>query len=352
MTSMSDMSTRRNIRAALILVLLVAAACATAPPAPVAPPKVPFEQKMAWMLRLEDQRILRQSPPTPPPPDVVTVRGRAPSPPPPPPPVNPDLTLLVTDPEARIRRRAAMAIGRAGLREGVPFLTTALGDTDPDVRAMAAFAIGLIGDAAGVAPVTAALVDSSPIVRGRAAEALGQIALTQPPQLDDAARKQAADAIGRLAAEYARAPAVAAMTPDDDSGPAAPEAEAFRLAVSALVRLKGYEQLAAAVLDPSGQRVTPWWPVAYALGRIDDKRAQPALLAALKGPGKYSVAFAARGLGVINVRDLFGVAYERGQLERAKQQRERLRERGGGGRQCRRHVPTRANRVSSANSAS
>lgn len=298
MTSMSDMSTRRNIHGVLILVTLVAGGCATAPPAAVAPPKIPFEQKMAWMLRLEDQRILKQSPPTPPPPNVVTVRGRTVSPPPPP-PVNPDLTILVTDPEARIRRRAAMAIGRAGLREGVPVLTTALGDTDPDVRAMAAFALGLIGDATGVAPLTAALADSSPIVRGRAAEALGQIALTQAPPLDDAVRKQAADAIGRVAAEYARSPAVAAIPPDDDSWPAAPEAEAFRLAVYALVRLKGYEQLAAAVLDPSGQRVIPWWPVAYALGRIDDKRAQPALIAALKGPGKYSVAFAARGLGVI-----------------------------------------------------
>ena len=60
-----------------------------------------------------------------------------------------------------------------------------------------------------------------------------------------------------------------------------------------------YEQLAATVLTANGQRVTTWWPVAYALGRIEDKRAQPALLAALAGPGKYSAAFAARGLGVL-----------------------------------------------------
>src|SRR4029078_10555794 len=42
-----------------------------------------------------------------------------------------------------------------------------------------------------------------------------------------------------------------------------------------------------------------WWPVAYALGRIEDKRAAPALVKMLNGPGKYSPAFAARGLGVL-----------------------------------------------------
>jgi cyclophilin family peptidyl-prolyl cis-trans isomerase len=69
--------------------------------------------------------------------------------------------------------------------------------------------------------------------------------------------------------------------------------------VYALVRLRAYEQLSAAVLDASGERVTRWWPAAYALGRIEDKRAGPALIAMLAGPGKYSTAFAARGLGAI-----------------------------------------------------
>ena len=51
------------------------------------------------------------------------------------------------------------------------------------------------------------------------------------------------------------------------------------------------------MLDASGHPVTTWWPVAFALRRIEDTRAQPALLELLRRPGKYTVAFAARGLG-------------------------------------------------------
>jgi len=47
--------------------------------------------------------------------------------------------------------------------------------------------------------------------------------------------------------------------------------------LTALVRLKAYEPLAAAVLDQSGQPRSTWWPVAFALQRIGDQRAAPAL---------------------------------------------------------------------------
>jgi cyclophilin family peptidyl-prolyl cis-trans isomerase/HEAT repeat protein len=102
-----------------------------------------------------------------------------------------------------------------------------------------------------------------------------------------------------MVAEYAKSPVVSSMMPDDEKWPAPPEAEAFRLGIYALVRLGTYEPLAAAVLDSRGVPVTNWWPVAYALGRIEDRRAVPALLVILNGPGKYSAAFAARGLGVL-----------------------------------------------------
>jgi cyclophilin family peptidyl-prolyl cis-trans isomerase/HEAT repeat protein len=271
---------------AALLAAALASGCATAPVAAPVAPITSFEQKMAWMLELEDRRILRLEIPPPAAPPPVVRRGRpAPLPPP---VVTPDLTTLVSDAEPRVRRRAALAIGRVGLPDGIKALTGMLTDTDPEVRGMAAFALGLIGDGSAAPALIAALADLSPVVRGRAAEALGQIGA-----------KDASEAIGRMAAEYARGPAVLAMQGDDEKWPAAPEVEAFRLGIFALVRLGAYEPLAAAVLDQSGRPATSWWPVAYALGRLGDARAQPALLELLRTPGKYSAAFAARGLGVI-----------------------------------------------------
>ncbi len=282
---------------------IVAVGCASAPPRAAAPtaPRIPIEKKMSWLLQLEDRRVLRLESPVPPaapPPTPVRGRARTPSAPPAP-AVLPDLTVLVTDSEARIRRRAALAIGRVGLNAGVQPLVGALSDTDPDVREMAAFALGLIGDVAAAPALIKALGDGSPIVRGRAAEALGQIDAKDKEQVNPAARREAGDAIGGMVAEYARTPAVTTLQGDDETWPAAPEAEAFRLGLYALVRLGTYEPLASSVLDSAGSRVTTWWPVAYAMGRIEDKRAAPALVQMLKGPGKYSPAFAARGLGAL-----------------------------------------------------
>jgi cyclophilin family peptidyl-prolyl cis-trans isomerase/HEAT repeat protein len=92
------------------------------------------------------------------------------------------------------------------------------------------------------------------------------------------------------------------MKSDDESWPAPAEADAFRLALGALVRLHAYEPLAAAVTDGNGTPVTTWWPVAYALQRIADPKASAALKHLLSTPGKYTVAFAANGLGGIKDR--------------------------------------------------
>ncbi len=283
-------------------VTLLSAGCASAPPAaaPTTTPKIALEQKMSWMLQLEDRRILKLEAPAAPAAPAVPARGRGRGAVAPPATVvTPDLTVLLSDSEARIRRRAALAIGRVGLPAGIQPLVARLSDTDPDVRAMAAFALGLIGDATAVAPLINALTDASPIVRGRAAEALGQIEAKEKDQVNPADRRDAGDAIGPMVAEYAKSPVVSSMMPDDEKWPAPPEAEAFRLGIYALVRLGTYEPLAAAVLDTQGVPMANWWPVAYALGRIEDRRAVPALLLILNGPGKYSAAFAARGLGVL-----------------------------------------------------
>jgi HEAT repeat protein/cyclophilin family peptidyl-prolyl cis-trans isomerase len=233
-----------------------------------APSLSAFEQKMSWILKLEDMRVLKD-------PDVASA----------------DLVRLTADSEARVRRRAALAIGHVGLAAGVPPLVDLLKDPDPEVKQMAAFAIGLIGDKSGRDPLTGALGDPSPVVQASAAEALGLIG-----------DPSAADAIGRIVAGIVQSGAVAKPpTPVDEARVDTPAA-VFRLGVFALVRLKAYDQLAAAVIDPSGRPKTTWWPVAFALQRLEDRRGLGALQALARDPDPYTRAFAIKGLGALKDR--------------------------------------------------
>ncbi len=279
MTSQLRTTARRCPAFAARLVVLPAllAGCATtAPPAPV----VTMEQKLSWILRLEDQRALRDPAPAA---AVAPRRGRTQPPAPP----SPDLLALVRDDLARVRRSAALAIGRVGLPEGVPALSATLeSDPDPVVRQAAAFALGVLGDAAGAAPLRRALDDPDPLVQGRAAEALSLLG-----QADAVAD------IGRMVARQLESSNVAVLDPDAPPEGQEPAADAFRLGVVALGRLKAYEPLAAAVLGRDGLPRVGWWPVAFALQRTGDRRALPALLALARGGGSVGRSFAARGLG-------------------------------------------------------
>src|SRR5580765_6888287 len=105
---------------------LGAAACASAPPAPrisppppapPSPPRLSFEEKMARILRLEDQRMLRDVVAPAPAPAPDSAPGPVTTPLPSAPPA--DLVALLADEEARTRRRAALAVGRVGLVDGV-----------------------------------------------------------------------------------------------------------------------------------------------------------------------------------------------------------------------------------------
>jgi HEAT repeat protein/cyclophilin family peptidyl-prolyl cis-trans isomerase len=244
---------------------------------------------MAWILRLEDQRMLRDTGPAVAPAPPVAIRGQAPVVLPPPPP--PDLTRLLADEEARVRRRAALAIGRVGLADGVQPLVAVLADPDPEVRQMAAFALGLLGDLRARDPLVRALADASPLVQGSAAEALG---LLGDPS--------AADAVGRLASQIVQSGAFAQIPGDDDDVRRDTPSAAYRLALYALVRLKAYPQIAAAALEQNGQPRVRWWPVAFALQRLEDKRALPALLTLAKDAHAYTRAFAVKGLAALRDR--------------------------------------------------
>jgi HEAT repeat protein/cyclophilin family peptidyl-prolyl cis-trans isomerase len=276
---------RTASRSALVAVHIICSACASAPVVPTIP-VITWEQKLSAIVRLEDRRILRE--PNPPAPVILRpATKRQPAIVAPPPPT--DLVRLLRDDEARVRRRAALAIGRVGLSEGVEPLTMLLADSEVEVGQMAAFGLGLIGDAAARQPLLNALKDSRPLVQGRAAEALGLIG-----------NRMDAPAVSAMVQNHIRAGVLKGVMPDDLGYPLAPPIEATRLGLYALTRLQDYDALAAAVLA-NGQPVSTWWPIAYALQRVGDPRAGPALTALLSTPGRFTAAFAARGLGLARV---------------------------------------------------
>ncbi len=242
------------------LIALTSCGPQAAPVVTPTPPPMAFEQKMRWILRLEDERQLRGS--------------------------GGDLITLMGDPEARVRRRSALAVGRVRLPDAIPGLTTMLqSDADPEVRQMAAFAMGLIGDAGATPVLLTALTDADPLIQGRAAEALGLIA-------DKAAARQ----IAAMVATQVNGTALNGLNPDDMGYPKASGVEAVRLGIYALVRLGSYDGLASALLDPQGRPRSRWWPVAYGFQRVNDSRAASVLLDLFAGEGQLTRSFAARGL--------------------------------------------------------
>ena len=283
----TDRKSRTYVKAVLLgtFVGFVACGCATAPRVvPIPPPT--FQEKLSWILRLEDQRILRD--PSPPQPAVAADSGA--SPPvdtllAPPPPV-PDLVALLDDAEPQLRRRAALALGRVGLSEGVAPLIDRLADLEVEVRQMSAFALGLIGDPAATDALVGALQDPSPRVQGRAAQALGRIGAVV-----------AAEPIGDLVRTHVTA--AFDVDPEDLSYPQPAAVEAFRLALYALADLDAFEPLARTILEEDGQPILWWWPVAYALERLEDPRAFNALTTLAGVQGSVGVALAARGLGAL-----------------------------------------------------
>jgi HEAT repeat protein/cyclophilin family peptidyl-prolyl cis-trans isomerase len=279
----------RSSLVSLAALMLVVAGCAAKPPAATvapAPPEPSIDQKVAWILQLEQQRVLRLP---------VVVEEVQPSESPagsgaspgavlaPAPVSRADLSLLVADADAAIRSRAALAIGRTRIAEGLPLLEKALTDADPLVRGSAAFALGLLGRSEARAALESALADPSLEVRASAIEALGLLA-------DPAAAPAVAQAATGCAA------VLSGIEPDDEEWPKSPEIEVCRQSLFALVRLGDFNALAQVALDASGRPVSRWWPVAYALQRIADPRAVPYLRSLVSSAGVYTPSFALRGL--------------------------------------------------------
>lgn len=243
------------------------AGCASAPPvvAPAGPPPPTAQQKLEWTMSLEDER---------------RVRGEAPG---------QDLLVLLADPLAHIRRRAAQALGRVRATEAIEPLGAMLtAEPDAEVRQMAAFALGLIGDERAVPALAPALDSDDVVLQGRAAEALGLIG-----------HQPSAAAVATMVRRHLDAGALNGVLPDDLGYPRSPAAEAVRLGVYALARLVNYEALSSAITDASGTPRSQWWPLAYAVQRTADPRAAAVLEQLLGSEGQITRSFAAKGLGGI-----------------------------------------------------
>src|SRR5688572_14185161 len=129
---------RRRSAAAVVamagVLALAQAACKQAAPPVLVPPQPSYAEDSGTIIRLEDLRVLRDAPDSP-----------------------RDLTAIATRGDARLRRRAAFALGRVGDPAGRPALERLLGDAEPEVRQSAAFGLGLLGDKAAVPALLAAL---------------------------------------------------------------------------------------------------------------------------------------------------------------------------------------------------
>ena len=195
----------------------------------------------------------------------------------------------------RIRRRAALAIGRTRLPDGVRAAGRRC-SRPIAIRKCGRWPRSRWGSSATPRPPTrsthraAAIAD--PLVQGRAAEALGLIghkAAADADRRDDGGARQGRRARRRL--------------PPDDSVPeGAGDRSGPARDLCAGAARRRTTPLASAVLDADGRPVSHWWPVAYAFQRVGDPKAGAALLRAAQGDGVMTRAFAARGLGAIKER--------------------------------------------------
>ena len=119
------------------------------------------------------------------------------------------LSKLLSDPNATVRARAALAAGRIGNDQAITPLSSLLkDDKDGSVRAMAAFAIGEIEAASGALPLIEASKNSNetPEVRRRAIEGLGKIAAALPREQEARTRELGAIILESLRVDGERSP--------------------------------------------------------------------------------------------------------------------------------------------------
>jgi len=214
----------------------------------------------------------------------------------------PFLVNAQKDLEAKVRRTAALLLGKRGDVRAVEPLIAALRDEDSGVRYAAAETLSNIGDIA-IEPLIEALNDKDWNVRQYAASILGNIGNVQAvgPLIEvlgnkneqETVRGAAAEALGKLSDTRAIEPLIAALR-DENSGVRYAAAEAL----GTLGDTRAAEPLIAALQDGDfGVRAS----AAEALGKLSEIRAVEPLIGALKDEYPSVRYAAAEALG--NIKD-------------------------------------------------
>ena len=173
---------------------------------------------------------------------------------------NDELKSLLSDKDAKLRKRAALAAGRIGDERAVPALADMLlTDRDTEVRQMAAFALGEIESPAGAYALTEVLKrrgnDSADgLVHARAVEALGKIVAAMVATAPNGGGSAKAPEDDRL--DIMRAAIVDALR-FEDSRRAQSDRLTILLGLTAVLRIKpdGAGPLAARFLDYSDPQI-------------------------------------------------------------------------------------------------
>jgi cyclophilin family peptidyl-prolyl cis-trans isomerase/HEAT repeat protein len=223
------------------------------------------------------------------------------------------LKKLLADPDARVRKRAALAAGRIGNEAAVPILTDMLlSDRDNDVRQMAAFALGEIeppGGAYALVEVLKKLGQENEAVRARAVEALGKIVavMKSPPASTDAETK----AIDEDRLDSLQAAIVGALRFENERR-SAPDELTILLGLTAVLRIRpdGVGKLVTEFLHYSDARIVADALNTLARLRLKDGNDQARDLLA-KHQDPIVRANAARVLGATEDKAAFDVLIDR-----------------------------------------
>jgi len=244
--------------------LFILSGCATPRPTYV---ELRLEQKLARLMKLEDERSLGEG----------------------------EIVERLSDRAPRVRRRAALALGRIGEPETAAPLAALLRDPEPAVRAMAAFSLGQLGASVPTElrpQIQSALSDPDPEVRGRSAEALARIAPAEA----------AAIVAGGLYQHLPQEPGPLDWGEDlAGSARELPHLD-LRLGLFSLSRLGGSRASAPArsvLALESGNPRFLWWPAAWSTSVLADQELLPLLLHYGGSNDPYLRLLGARGLGKI-----------------------------------------------------